>query len=439
MQVRPYVQVLVPALLAAAAPVAAQVAARPVDPAALPPADLAALRAEAVAAHPELGAAEARLEAARRRPAQSAALPDPLLSVAYQNDGVSSFTLGDTEFSWLALTWEQEVPRSAGRQHAAAAAEAGVAAASRDRDRIRLTVEAEVTAAYADLYRIDRSLQALDETRTTLAALAESARTRYEVGQGIQESVLKASTEVLRLDVERAALEAARRAAEAAINAATGRPAEAPIGPALAIPAGALPERGESLADAAVAASPAIALLEAQIAGAAAREEQARSDLKPGWSWMASYQYRGSLDPMVMGGIGIRLPVHRGSRQTLALEEAAADATAVRHDRAAAERRTRAEALLLESRVDRSERLIALYRDGLIPQAQGALESAQAAYAVGRLPILDLMGDLRTLFEARVSLATEEAARAAAIAGLEPLLARPLLVLAEGGPDAEVR
>ncbi len=433
MPVRPFVPAVLGALLAAGARVASAAAPPAAAP---PPADLAALRRAAVAAHPEIAAAEARLEAARRRPAQALAPPDPVLSVAYQNDGVSSFTLGDTEFSWLALTWEQEVSRSGGRQYAAAAADAGVEAAERERDRIRLAVGADVTTAYVDLYRIDRSLDALDETRATLAALADAARARYEVGQGIQESVLKASTEVLRMDTARARLEAERLGAAAAINAATGRPAGAPIGPALVLPGGSLPLRGEALADAAVEAAPALARMMAEIAGAAAREEQARSDLKPGWSWVASYQYRGSIDPMLMGGVGIRLPVHRGSRQSLALEAAAADAAAARQDRAAAERRTRTEALLLEAGFLRAERLIALYRDGMIPQAQGALESARAAYGVGRLPFLDLVGDLRTLYEARLELAAEESARAAALAGLEPLLARPLLVLEEGGPDA---
>ena len=430
MHVRRFVPALLPILVAVAAPA---------EGFAAPPADLAALRREAMAAHPELAAAEARLEAARRRPAQSVALPDPVLSVAYQNDGVSSFTLGDTEFSWLALTWEQEVPRSEGREHAAAAAEAGVTAAGRELDRIRLAIGAEVTDAYADLYRIDRSLIALDEIRTTLAALADSTRARYEVGQGIQENVLKATTAVLRLEAERARFEAERQGAAATLNAATGRPAGAPIGTALALPEGSLPARGEALADAAVEAAPALARLVAEIAGAEAREAQARSDLKPEWSWTASYQYRGSIDPMIMGGIGLRLPVHRGSRQALALEEAAADATAARHDRTAAERRTRADTLFLEARVTRADTLIALYRDGVIPQAQGALESAQAAYTVGRLPFIDLLSDLRIVLEARLELAAEESARAKALAALEPLLARPILLTDEGGPDATAR
>jgi outer membrane protein TolC len=63
------------------------------------PADLVDLLREAETRNPDVQAAAARLEAARRVPSQVQAPPDPEVSVSYLNDGVSRFTLGESEGS----------------------------------------------------------------------------------------------------------------------------------------------------------------------------------------------------------------------------------------------------------------------------------------------------------------------------------------------------
>ena len=63
-----------------------------------PPIDLPALLDEVDRASPQLQAVRARAEAAALVAPQREALPDPKLSIAYTNDGLSSFTLGSSEF-----------------------------------------------------------------------------------------------------------------------------------------------------------------------------------------------------------------------------------------------------------------------------------------------------------------------------------------------------
>jgi len=253
------------------------------------------------------------------------------------------------------------------------------------------------------------------------------------VGEGIQESVLKAQTGVLRLEAESVRVAQDRRAAEIRLNAAVGRSADVPVGPALTLPGGALPDPPEALADAAAAASPEVAVLQAEVRREEAGVALAKAEEKSDFVWSASYQNRGGLDPLVMGMFGVRLPVHREQKQAAAVLQKESELAAARPDLAEIQLRTRASVLELVSRVERADRLLRLFGQGVVPQAQSALESARASYGVGRVGFLDLLDDVTVVLNARQEMALQESERIQALAALEPLLGRELIHV-PGGP-----
>jgi outer membrane protein TolC len=415
-------------LLAAAAfqPIAAQEGAAP-QAEDVAPADLAGLIEEALSSNASLKAASSRLQAAQSLASLAQAPPDPEVSVAYVNDGVSSFTLGESEFATLSLTWTQEVPYPGKLRSAGDVALREGDLASRELDRARLSIASQVKIAYADLYRLDRTSAILEETRAVLESLSQTAARRYEVGQGIQENVLKSQTEVLRVEAELLRVRQERKASEARLNAAVGRSGERPVGPATSLPEASLPEDPGTLADRAVASSPEIAVLAATVRRQEAGAQLAELGLKPDFLWSASYVNRGGLDPMIAASFGVRLPLHRERKQSQALLQADLELQAAHHDLKDGQTRTRASVQELVSRAERAERLADLYEQGVIPQARGALESAQASYAVGRIALLDVLGDVTVLLEARRALADEESDRLQALAALEPLVAMELV------------
>ena len=68
-----------------------------------------------------------------------------------------------------------------------------------------------------------------------------------------------------------------------------------------------------------------------------AQLDDARVQVKPAFSWLAAYQFRGGLDPMVMGGFSVRLPVWKDRNQERAIAGAEIERTAAAHDRAKSE------------------------------------------------------------------------------------------------------
>ncbi len=415
------------------------------DPAAATPAlepgpaaeaDLGSLLREAQQNNAAIRAAEARLEASRRIPSQVQAPPDPVASVGYTNEGASGFTLGDEIMARVSLSWTQEVPYPGKLRLAGEAADLEAERMAKELERVRLEVIAAVKDAYAQIYSLDRTTTLLEETRATLQVLAQAARRRYEVGEGIQESVLKAQTEILRVEAEMTRIDQERRAAEVQLNAAAGRTADVPVGRAAHLPSADIAEDPETLSDLALAGSPEIAGLEVSVRRAEAGVKLARLNLKPDFSWTAAYDYRGGLDPMISGTFGVRLPVRRERKQAQAALQAESELGAARQDLADAQVRLRASVRDLVARARRAHRLARLFAEGIVPQARMTLESARASYGVGRVALLDVLTDLSTLLEACIDQVSEEAERFRALAALEPLVGRELIEVAEAGAQA---
>ena len=402
----------------------------------LPPADLAALLREAQERSPAILAAAARLEAAGRVPSQAGALPDPEASVGYTNDGVSDLTLGEREFSTLRLTWTQEVPYPGKLRRAAEVATLGAERAGKDLQRLRLEITAAVKGAFADLYRLDRTAVLLEENRSVLESFVQAARRRYEVGEGSQENILKAQTGVLRLQAEQARVAQDRRAAGLRLNAAVGRATDMGIGAVTTLPGAALPADRAALFETAAAVSPEIGGLQAAVRQGEAGLQLARLELKPDFLWSAAYDYRGDLDPMVTGMFGLRLPAYRQRKQVQAVAQAESELAAAQRDLEDRQVRIRAEVAELISRVERADRLLALFGQGVIPQARRTLESARASYGVGKVDMLDLLTDLTAVLGSEIEYASQEAERYGALAALEPLLGRELTEAREGSPGA---
>jgi len=397
------------------------------------PIDLPTLLDEADRASPQLQAVRARAEAAALVAPQREAFPDPKLSLAYTNDGLSSFTLGSSEFSNLTAAWEQEVPAKGVRGSAVAVAEAQAGAMRASGETLRARLRARVIVLYAQLWRLDRTKALLAESRALLATSAEAARVRYESGEGIQEGLISAQTAVRRADVELEELALIRRRLELALGAAVGRADDPAFGPAIELPRVAGPLVAENLVAVAVSSSPDVRETLAFERTAEAELDDARVQVKPMYSWVAAYQFRGGLDPMVMGGFSVRLPVYKDRKQERAIAAATIERTAAGHDRAEAELRARAGVRELAAEVASIDTRLRLYREAIVPQSVAALRAAEAALASGRAEMSLVLGDFERWITARKEELTLSAQRVETVAELEAMTGTELFEIPNDG------
>lgn len=392
---------------------------------------LGALVAQTLAHNPDLLAAQQSALASRMRIPQAGALADPMLSVGYTNDGWSP-SLGRQDMTTLAVMASQDLPFPGKRRLRSDIASREAGQVEQQLERTRLRVVAEVKRAYHGLLLARDLLALTQEQREVWGEIEGVVRARYAVGQGAQQDVLRVQVELTRVEQSEAeqAAEADIRLAE--LNRLLDRSADSPLETAATLVLRPLtPSLTETLAQAR-GVSPELASARLAVERNRLTIRLAQKELKPDFALQAGYMNRGGLDPMWQAGIGITLPIYRKKR-TAAVAEA--------------EARVRGEERLLDSidlqlryrtqervtRLKTTERIAALYDNGIIPQDRMSVEAAIANYQTGKVPFVAVLEALTTLYGDRWTHARLVADHARLLASLEEASLEPTEGMTAGG------
>lgn len=385
-----------------AAGLLALAAAAPGRPAAAgPDVTVEDLVAEALEKSPAIAAARAEAAASRERIAPAGTLPDPMVSLAYENDGASP-SLGSEMMTRLAVMAEQAIPWPGKLRLAAKVAAADAEVVETRVARARLAVEAAVRRAATRLLeaREARGLtRELEETWKGIEAVVEN---RYAAGMGTQQDVLRAQVERTRLLQQARRDEEAARAAEAELRRLLLRAPTEPVRLAdrLADLRPGPPDEAAAYARA-EAESPELAAAARSLSREALAIDLSRREGKPDLVASAGYMNRGSLPMMWSAGLGMTVPVFADRKQAARVREAEARRAAA----VAAESDVRARLLAkTEERLARLVRLAEearLDREALLVQDRLAVEAALASYSSGSVPFVTVLEAISTEFSDR--------------------------------------
>jgi outer membrane protein TolC len=394
-------------LVAAAPGLRAQEAASPTSAAAAravsPDPVLDELVAEALRNNPDVVGAERSAEAAQQKIRPAGTLPDPFLSLNYQNDGWSP-SLGESDMTWLAPVFSQPLPwpgklRLAGKIAEDQAREIEHEVAG----RARLAVEARVRRFYYDWSLSNRLLTLLEERVATWRQIEVVVRERYATGLAVQQDLLRAQAEVLKLDEERADEEARLRSRAAELNRAVGRPQDAALEGKGSLPEATETAPLEALQESARNRSPELAALNARLEADGDRVALAKKNFLPDFVASGGPMYRGGLDPMWQVGLGVTLPVFSGSRQKPLEKEAqllrSSDEELLKATRSELDLRARERFEALQA----SEKVARLYREGILSVDQLSFDAALASYKTGKVPFVTVLDALSTFYADRAA------------------------------------
>lgn len=385
------------------------------------------LVAHALAANPAVRAAADRVEAARARISPAGALPDPWVGAGIQNLSLGSergMGGGPDPMTMKMVAVGQTIPFPGKLGLQRRAAERELASAEATLAATRLEVEREVKEAYYELAFLDRALEVLEQDQKVLVHFIQVTESRYGVGVGGQQDVLKARVETARLGEEAVALAERRRAALARLNAALDRPSETPVeGPGIppriaqaavaGSPAGIrfassalgaraadspLPPLAE-LQETAVRESPELRAHEALIEAQEAKVELARKEHLPDFDLSLQYGQRNQRPDMVSAMVSVEIPLQKSKKQDMLVKEAEAELSARRAEHHAKANALRASVAELYSELERDRAQLALYVKSIIPQGRAALTSTTASFQVGRADFLTLLENQATLYD----------------------------------------
>jgi len=363
---------------------------------------LQSLITEALARSPTLAQRQAAVRAATLRIRPAGTLPDPRLSLGVMDLQMPHFDFNQSDFTEVDAEVSQEIPwpgtlgaRSGVMRAAAADARAEEGTARRD-------LTTAMAVAYYRLEYTVTALETLRHQRQLLEAAVQLSTTRYATGTAPQSDPLQAKLARDRLRSEEFALESERVAALAAMNALRNRAPEdtvtvAPIDPAAVRAKVASGPPADSVLALALATHPRLAMRRAAVDAATRTIQVERLGARPDFTFGVRYGLRPAF-----GGIynqpdffsvfvGLRLPVWAWRKQNRLADAARADSSGAAASLRDAELQLSREVTETAARVQASQQRLALLADGVLPTAQGTVESVMRSYQVGRAEFLTLL------------------------------------------------
>ena len=382
----------------------------------------------AIYANPAIWESEYRWRAALQRIPQVSGMPDPMVTIMPFISSPET-RVGPQE---LALGISQKFPWS-GKLDAKGeiALRDALAAAEKYQAQIRGIVAA-VKRAYYDLTYLDEALRITAEDRELLGHFEEMAEARYSTGKGIQQAVIKIQTEITRDDDRIYLLRRQRESVAANLNTLMDRAPEESI-PLVKPPT--TPDAGmdlEELYATGRANRHELKAAEYMIEKGDQAVRLAKKEYFPDFNIGLNYilvdkreDRAGRINHPEDNGrdvfgimLGFNIPLWEGkkmSRVRGATELKYANERNYEKVENAMEFSVRDGALRAETALDQ----LKLYEKVLIPQAEIALESTEAAYSTGKLNALDLIDSQRFLLKVRLGYARIESDYMKALADIE--------------------
>ena len=364
------------------------------------PLTLDALIQEALAQSPMIASARKHWQALTKVPIQVSTLPDPMIGLQQLTVGspqpFSGYETSDFYYTGFGVSQDIPGPGKLGLRAKQAEKEAEAA-----RDAFlaqqRQVVE-QVRETYFNLFYLRKMLDSLHGTQSELDRIAQTTAAQYHVAMAQQQDVLKAQlqqTDVLK-DLEMNQEEFQQ--GQATLKTILGREEDSAnieindITPtSIAIP-------DSRLRELALANSPTLQQSHAMEDRSDAALAIARRDYIPDFNVGYTYQKTGPrFRDYYMLTLGVKVPLYFWRKQTPAVEQAALEKESVREDSYSKRLSVLSDLQnqVIAQRI--TERILKLYTEGLLPQAEETLTSATAAYRVGRV-------DFQTLLSAVIDL-----------------------------------
>lgn len=368
-----------------------------------PVADLDALLEAALANNPEIEASEAQWQMFVQKARQAGSFEDPMLMIGINNALIRDPLAFDRDpMTSRSIGLSQLVPFFGKRELARQGADLEALSARARYEERRLELAAMVKEFYARLFFIDQALDIVGRNLVVMDDMLRFTESRYGVGAGMQQDVLRAQVERSRMLDMQIGLQQQKRSLAAAMNRLLARPADTPIGiiPDLETPP--VMHSAEELESLAAENRPLLAGLFSLAEKGKVDEELARKEFYPDFTFSVEYMQR---EPtmgeagydMYNASVTFNLPVQRQRRHAMVAEAKAATRMAQ------AEVNDLRNAIVsgiadLLAKLERSAQLIELYRTGVIPQAARSFEAAQIAYGNNQVDFQMMLESLLSLF-----------------------------------------
>lgn len=358
--------------------------------------------------NPQLQSSYEDWQASKMRIPQEGSLPDPTLGLNLMNLPVNSFAFDQEPMTGKQISLMQPFPFPGKLGLKSKIAESTSQITQLQYQELQSQLIKKAKRDYYDLFYVDRALATVAANQELLREFVKIAETRYSVGDGLQQDVMRAQVELSKMIDRELKLRQKREALQAKINALTNEAADTPLGQPI------LPETSQKIAklDSLVAraerSSPQLAAWDMVVTRSGRQLDLALRDRYPDFSVGVAYTQRDALDNGMKGNdfvsamFNIKIPLYHGKKQSRNVQQKRINRSSMEHRYRNAKNSVARQLQQSLTNARKNQRLVDLYETGIIPQAEQSLESSLAGYQNDKTDFLSLLDSEMSLFQFRL-------------------------------------
>ena len=388
---------------------------------------------EALQKNPSLKAAIARVEAFDEKIPQSGALPEPMLGFGLANLPVNSFAFDQEPMTgkWISVSQTLPFPGKLGLRKDLAESGRDRQAALREGEKARIIRLIKET--YYQWTFIRESIRLVENNQSLMEQFVAITTSKYEVGKGLGQDVLRAQTERTKFDDRLLKLHQMEETYKARLRALLSRKENM----ALEIPT-PLEIRGieldiDSLDELIFDFNPEVQAFRAREKKAETGLRLARKSYYPDLKIGAQYTQRDDSPNGITRHdffsikAEIAIPLYWKKRQAHLIEQRRIEQRQVEEEFQSLldEIEFKLRDLLTQAKRIRDQ--ITVYREGIIPLAEQTLQSALTSYPVGKVDFLTLLSSQGTLLNYELELRQRMLEHELVLAKIEAMTGRRII------------
>lgn len=354
--------------------------------------------------NPNLLEAKNRINIYKQIPDQRSSWKDPMLTLGLANLPVDTFSFREQAMTQKQIQLTQEIPFPGKTALMKEAAEKDVSIAKWNLKELELNIIRQVKESFYELCFINSALDTTRQNKVLLKQFVTIAESKYSVGKGIQQDVLKAQVELTKIMDELIELRQLQANETAKLNTLMNRLPQEP----LEIPHGLSQTNFKfditSLQDLAVKNRPFLQGIQSAINKFTVTKKLAEKEYYPNIQVGVRYGQRQDSafqdhPDFVSGFIGVNIPIWFATKQQKKVAEENYRILTAKDSYNAARNDVFLKIKLIVDKEIKGRELISLIKTGIIPQARQSLESALAAYSVDKIDFLTLIDNQVTLLK----------------------------------------
>jgi cobalt-zinc-cadmium efflux system outer membrane protein len=380
------------------------------------------LIAEALKNSPDLLVSESRVQASRYRIPQAKALPDPMFMFGYQNEGFDRITLGEEQGAQGMFTLSQMFPFPGKRGLKGEMAAKDTESLEAMHRVAQLKIVATVKQLYYDLFLAYKNIDILSKLTEYFSTVEDAATARYSSGMGSQQEVVMAQTEKYMLLEKEEMQKQKIEAIQGMLNSTVGRDVNVPLGRPAELASTPSGFGMEKLIEMAKSNSPEIRSRQKMVEAAEAKVKMAKKEYYPDVTLGANYYPRTkTFVDMWSLTATVNIPIFYKSKQGPAVQEANANLLGAKREMAATEYMLSSGIRENYSMARAAERLMKIYKEGLIPKTNQDFQLALSGYATGKIEAITAISRLKAVLDTEILYWGQYIEREKAIARLEAI------------------